>query len=188
LLHCILNPQGLINTDGDPSQGIGGYHGNANVPYCFVNLFGTNLTIDDANNDYAMALSHEIAEMTVDPLANLVNPEVCDPCGPNCQTVFIDYFDTGGNTSDLAGVSARICLQLLVNGIVKPAAATQCPAPSTHATTHRQRGCLAAGIGCGKGANADGRLEVFGLGVKRRPFVAQRAGLCRTADGPAGHL
>ena len=78
----ILNPPGVVNADADPSQGVGGYHGMANVPYCFVNVMGSGLTVKDDANVYALALSHEIAEMIVDPRADLANPEVCDPCLP----------------------------------------------------------------------------------------------------------
>ena len=45
----------------------GGYHsmtGNGN-PYCFVHMFGQNLTIADRGNVYVENLSHEIAEMAV---------------------------------------------------------------------------------------------------------------------------
>jgi intein/homing endonuclease len=78
----ILNPPGVVNTDADPSQGVGGYHGIANVPYCFVNVMGPGLTVKDEANLYALSLSHEVAEMAVDPRADSVNPEVCDPCVP----------------------------------------------------------------------------------------------------------
>ncbi len=78
----VLNPPGVVNTDADPSQGVGGYHGMANVPYAFVNIMGSGLTVKDEANRYALALSHEIAEMVVDPRADLGNPEVCDPCVP----------------------------------------------------------------------------------------------------------
>ena len=78
----VLNPAGVVNTDADPSQGVGGYHGMAKVPYAFVNVMGSGLTVKDEANVYALALSHEIAEMVVDPRADLGNPEVCDPCVP----------------------------------------------------------------------------------------------------------
>jgi hypothetical protein len=131
----VLNPQGMLNIDADPSQGIGGYHNFANVPYIFVNLFGQNLTVADQQQAYALALSHEMAEMVVDPQANLVNPEVCDPCGPNCQNVFVDYFDGAG--AYIATVQASgfppgpplFQYSFMINGIVRPASATQCPAP-----------------------------------------------------------
>jgi intein/homing endonuclease len=60
-----LNPQGVINTDADPAQGVGGYHNisSSGVPYAFVNVMGQGLTVDDKQDVYAVALSHEIAEM-----------------------------------------------------------------------------------------------------------------------------
>jgi len=126
----ILNPRGVVNTDADPTQGVGGYHGLASVPYCFVNAMGSGFTISDPQNLYALALSHEIAEMVVDPRANLANPEVCDPCGPNCQTAWIDYFDAQGA---YLGTSQRFppsfAYGFFINGIVRPDEATACPAP-----------------------------------------------------------
>src|SRR5712664_1341667 len=77
----VLNPPGIVNTDADMRKGIGGYHSIADVPYIFVNLSGQNFTIDDRTQLYALPLSHEIAELAVDPRADSVNPEVCDPCG-----------------------------------------------------------------------------------------------------------
>jgi len=87
-----LSPQGIVNTDADPTQGVLGYHSvsRSGVPYAFVNVMGDGLTIDDAKGYYALALSHEIAEMTVDPLANGSNPEVCDECLPPDQFLLGD--------------------------------------------------------------------------------------------------
>ncbi len=161
----VLNPQGVVNKDGDPGKGIGGYHWKASVPYCFVNVSGKNLTVADPTNLYAMALSHEIAEMAVDPLANLVNPEVCDPCGPNCQTVFVDYFDNGANYIDTTQtLPPAFAYNFYINGIVKPSAARQCPAPATACDYSPPKGVALMGA-VGGGRNADGRLEVFGLGL-----------------------
>lgn len=86
----ILNPPGVTNTDADPGQGVGGYHGMAQVPYAFVNALGSSFTVRDEANLYALALSHEIAEMVVDPRADLGNPEVCDPCVPGSEVVLGD--------------------------------------------------------------------------------------------------
>lgn len=136
----VLNPQAAINADAQASQGIGGYHKHANLPYAFINVMGSGLTIADTDQFYALALSHEIAEMTVDMLANLKNPEVCDPCGPNCQNVFIDYFDDIGGyiqTVQAAGFPPGpppFTYSFYINGIVQPASATSCPAPSTACT------------------------------------------------------
>jgi hypothetical protein len=126
----ILNPPGVVNTDADPSQGVGGYHGIAQVPYAFVNVMGSGLTVKDEANLYALALSHEIAEMTVDPRADLGNPEIADPCGPNCQTVWIDYFNNaGGYIQTSQAFPPPFDYAFFINAIVQPQAATQCPAP-----------------------------------------------------------
>ena len=126
----LLNPQGVVNTDADPSQGVGGYHGFANVPYCFVNVSGTGLTVKDEANVYALALSHEIAEMDVDPRADLGNPEICDGCGPNCQQVWIDYFNNaGGYVQTVQAFPPPFDYAFFINAIVRPASATMCPAP-----------------------------------------------------------
>ncbi|MCI4322104.1 MAG: hypothetical protein L3K05_07360, partial [Thermoplasmata archaeon] len=66
----ILNPPGPLNTDADPGRGVLGYHGLAAVPYAFVNVMGTGLTVSDPADLYALALSHELAELAVDPSAN----------------------------------------------------------------------------------------------------------------------
>ncbi len=127
-----LNPQGVANTDADPSQGVGGYHGSASVPYCFVNVMGTSLTVKDEANVYALALSHEIAEMVVDPRADLGNPEVCDGCGPNCQQVWIDYFNNAGTyIQTLQAFPPPFDYAFFINAIVQPASATMCPAPGS---------------------------------------------------------
>jgi hypothetical protein len=77
-------PVGVINTDADP-QYYGGYHLTIHdtYPYCVVNVntfSGSNLTIKDADNHFALALSHEVTEMIVNPYARDDVPEVCDPC------------------------------------------------------------------------------------------------------------
>ncbi len=126
----ILNPPGLVNTDADASKGVGGYHNLANVPYAFVNVMGSNITVRDEADLYALALSHEIAEMTVDPRADLVNPEISDPCGPNCQAVWIDYFDGSGTyLRTVQSFPPPFAYSFFINAIVRPNAATQCPAP-----------------------------------------------------------
>jgi hypothetical protein len=128
----VLNPVGPLNTDADASRGVLGYHGKASVPYAFVNLLGPGLAIPDPDDLFALALSHEIAEMTVDPSADLANPEVCDPCGPNCQSPIRAYFDA---TAAFLGGSSQFPppfdYGFFLNAIVEPSSATQCPAPSS---------------------------------------------------------
>ena len=63
----VLNPLGMVNTSGSLSNGVGGYHSKANVIYIFVNVAGQSLAISDPPFDYAGSVSHEIAEMVVDP-------------------------------------------------------------------------------------------------------------------------
>jgi hypothetical protein len=100
----VLNPPGVTNTDGDPAQGVGGYHDAVLVPwinlpqpqispYCFVNVSRAALTIDDRADAYVQTLSHEIAEMAVDPPASWPNPEVCDACAGNCGPEWRSFFE-----------------------------------------------------------------------------------------------
>jgi hypothetical protein len=77
-------PQQISDSNGAVS-GNSGYHGIANVPYAVWGVDATGLTLADQPDVYAMVISHEIAEMIVDPQANLSNPEVCDPCCINCE-------------------------------------------------------------------------------------------------------
>jgi hypothetical protein len=87
-----LNPQGVVNTDADASQGVLGYHGMSSlgIPYAFVNVMGQGLTVEDQQDVYALALSHEIAEATVDPKADGSNVEVSDPCVPPGEIILGD--------------------------------------------------------------------------------------------------
>jgi hypothetical protein len=127
---AILNPPGVINTAADPSQGVLGYHGKSEVPYVFVNVFGSGLTIGDANDDYAEALSHEIAEMAVDPAADLVNPEVCDPCAGNCNNLYLAFFNaSGAYLGSAQTLPPGFAYSFFTSTVAKPSAAASCPAP-----------------------------------------------------------
>lgn len=127
---AVLSPPGVANTDAQ--NGVLGYHGQANLPYIFGNVVGQAFTLDDADDAYALVVSHELAEMTVDPSANLANPEVCDGCGPNCQTVFRDYFGASGAYLETSqAFPPGPAYGYFINAIVQPASATQCPAPDT---------------------------------------------------------
>jgi hypothetical protein len=85
------------------SGGIGansGYHGFARapgIPYIVLGVHGDNLTLADRSDCYAMGVSHEIAEMIVDPRAHDANPEVCDPCCMNCSEKFYRAYFTAAN-------------------------------------------------------------------------------------------
>lgn len=100
-----------------------GYHSmthNGN-PYCFCRVFAHNLTITDRNNAYAGTLSHEIAEMVVDPKADLSNPEVCDACFGNCKNEQFDLFDSGGKF--IGGTStppSAPTFSFFINSIIQP--------------------------------------------------------------------
>ncbi len=122
-----LNPQGVVNTDADATQGVLGYHNlsSSGVPYAFVNVMGIGLTVDDKQDVYAVALSHEIAEMTGDPRADGSNPELCDSCAGNCSVDYRNYFDSKGNW---LGGSATPGYAFFIDGIATPASVAQCPA------------------------------------------------------------
>ncbi|HEV2138399.1 MAG TPA: hypothetical protein VGR53_06125 [Nitrososphaerales archaeon] len=128
-----LNPQGVVNTDADVNQGVLGYHNVSpgGIPYDFVNVMGQGLTIRDEQNSYALALSHEIVEALVDPAANGSNPEVSDNCSGNCNVEFRNYFDA--NDVWLGG-SPGPNYEFFTAGCVKPANASQCPAPVSACT------------------------------------------------------
>jgi hypothetical protein len=125
-----LNPQGVVNSDADPTQGVLGYHNvsAAGVPYAFVNVMGQGLTLSDQQDAYALALSHEIAEMTVDPRADGSNPEVCDECAGNCNVDYRNYF--GANGAWLGG-SPTGGYAFFIDGIATPASVAKCPAPQS---------------------------------------------------------
>ena len=145
----VLNPPGVINLDA-VSEGFSGYHGelilnsagggfgtggSAPVPYCYVNVTGQNLTVADRNRHYATTLSHEVAEMTVDPFASHTNPEVCDGCAANCLKTadWHSFFalDTAGNYS-YAGSNKGILelpFDFYIAAIAKPSNMGNCPAP-----------------------------------------------------------
>ena len=125
-----LSPTGVLNTDAPVDQGVLGYHGKATVPYAFVNALGSGFQLADPTDLFALALSHEIAEMVVDPAADGSNPECCDGCGPNCQAVLRDYFDAGGLYLKTGTTfPPEIPYALFINAIAQPSMANQCPAP-----------------------------------------------------------
>jgi hypothetical protein len=128
----IMNPVQITDTDA-PRDTIGGYHNKANLPYCLINMFGTGVTVQDKEFAYAEVLSHEIAEMTVDPDANQTNPEVCDPCAGNCNNSWVDVF--GGANNAYLQTSRDNALppdfSFYVAGIVQPASSGLCPPPDS---------------------------------------------------------
>jgi len=112
----------------------GGYHDLANGPFATFGVYATGLTLADQVDQYAMVVSHEIAEAIVDPKVDHVNPEVGDPCCENCYhasnfyRAYFDAFNTylGTNQTSPPGGFAFAYYAAVV---VKPAGGGDCPAP-----------------------------------------------------------
>jgi hypothetical protein len=128
---AIPNPLGVVNTSGSLANGTYGYHGFAKVPYLIVNMRGSGVSVADKEQFYATNLSHEMAEMTVDPTTDGANPEVCDACGPNCQSTIIDFFKLDGTYlgSEQWPTQPAYSFDLQLNAIVRPRSSGSCPAP-----------------------------------------------------------
>jgi hypothetical protein len=124
----IASPPG-VSGEGVPPNG--GYHLKANIPYIVTGVHSIGLTVKDADDFFALGVSHEIAEVVVDPNAVISNPEVCDPCD-NCYDGFAIrlYFDNDGNYlgSNHDRPPGGFNYDYFICGIVKPAAAGRCPA------------------------------------------------------------
>ena len=123
----VVTPQGVnaANVGGNA-----GYHSKANVPYVVAGVWATGLTLADVPDVYAMVVSHEIAEMIVDPNVGGGDPEVCDPCDLNCNNLTRCYFDATDNflgSNQLTPPSGFI-FSYYVCAVVKPDGATNCPA------------------------------------------------------------
>ena len=123
----VLNPLGVVNTDADAGQGVLGYHlrSPSGVPYAFVNVLGSGLTVSDQQDYFALALSHEIVEMTVDPRADGSNPETSDQCSGNCGVEIRNYFTLAG---EWTGSSPSPGYGFFTCGVVKPSEVSRCPA------------------------------------------------------------
>ncbi len=128
---AVPNPLGVVNTSGSLASGTYGYHGFAKVPYLIVNMRGSGVSVSDKEQFYATNLSHEMAEMTVDPTTDGANPEVCDACGPNCQSTVIDFFKLDGTYlgSEQWPTQPAYSFDLQLNAIVRPRSSGSCPAP-----------------------------------------------------------
>ena len=121
-------PGGVTANDVGPNTG---YHGFTTIPFIVAGLGNaTNLTLQDKADVYAMVVSHEIAEMVVDPTTDFVNPEVCDPCDLNCNNLTRVYFDKEDNFlgANQASPPSGFTFDYYICGIVKSAAAGNCPA------------------------------------------------------------
>jgi hypothetical protein len=124
ILHNTAAANSPTNTDGTGSTL--GYHSSTGHghPYCYCRAFGQNLTVADKRQLYAGALSHEIAEMTVDPIPRLENPEVCDGCFGNCSNFHFNLFD--GNSTFIGGTNNPTTVStpftFFINSIIQPGA------------------------------------------------------------------
>ena len=130
----IVFPPGLTGT-GTNTSAIGdnsGFHDRANVAYVAVGVFHTGLTVQDVADVYAMVVSHEMAEMVIDPNVDHSNPEVCDPCDVNCNNLTRIYLD--GSDSFLGANQnsppSGFNFAYYICAVVKPSGASSCPAPS----------------------------------------------------------
>jgi hypothetical protein len=126
--HCIFVPV----PPGVSAASVGensGYHFKANIPYIVAGVT-TGLTLADSADVYAMVVSHEIAEMVVDPNANGNNPEVCDPCDINCSNLTRCYFDASDNFlgSNQNSPPGGFTFSYYTCAVVKQAGAAKCPA------------------------------------------------------------
>jgi hypothetical protein len=110
--------------------GNGGYHWKADIPYIAAGVYWTGLTLADVPDQYAMVVSHEIAEMVVDPSVGGGDPEVCDHCDLNCGILHRLYFDAQDNFlgSNSAFPPGGFNYAYYICAIVKPAGASDCPA------------------------------------------------------------
>jgi hypothetical protein len=123
----VVSPDGVSAKYVDPNSG---YHGNAHVPYIVAGISATHLTIADHADVYAMVVSHEIAEMIVDPKTVGGNPEVCDPCDLNCGNLTRCYFNRSGTYlgANQHATPGGFTFAYYVCAVVKPAGASNCPA------------------------------------------------------------
>lgn len=125
---AIVAPDGVSAADVSANCG---YHGLATVPYTVIGVHDTALTLRDLTDSYAMAVSHELAELVVDPRGDHHNPEVCDPCDLNCGSAHRAYFDEHGEyMGSAAELLAAFRFAFYTCAVVKPAGAGRCPAPA----------------------------------------------------------
>jgi hypothetical protein len=127
----IISPQGLSTPEVGANSG---YHDLADRPFIVAGVFTQGLTLDDTSDVYAMVISHEMAEMIVDPLVDGQNPEVCDPCDINCGNLTRVYFD---NFDNFLGINQNsppsgFSFTYYICAIAKPAGAADCPASAAN--------------------------------------------------------
>ena len=88
--------------------------------------------MQDEQDTYAMVVSHEVAELIVDPRVDHANPEVCDPCDLNCgaQNLNRAYFDAQNKyLGTVSALPPTFNFSYYMCAVVKPAGASGCPAP-----------------------------------------------------------
>jgi hypothetical protein len=112
----------------------GGYHDIANGPYAVFGIFTTGLTLADQVDQYAMVISHEVAEAIIDPQADHSNPEVGDPCCENCYhggNFYRAYFDAFNNYlgTNQQSPPGGFNFAYYTAVVVKPEGGGDCPAP-----------------------------------------------------------
>ncbi len=124
---ALVSPQGV---SGGSVGGNSGYHGKASVVYTIFGVFSTGLTLQDLPDVYAMVVSHEIAELVVDPNVDNNNPEVCDPCDINCGPLHRCYFDVNNHyLGSTQALPPAYSFSYYICAVVKEAGASSCPAP-----------------------------------------------------------
>jgi hypothetical protein len=123
----VVVPQGVTARNVGANAG---YHSKADIPYIVTGVFADGLTLADNADSYAMVISHEIAEMIVDPSVNGNSPEVCDPCDLNCGPLTRCYFDADNNflEANQSTPPGGPAFSYYTCGVVKPASASDCPA------------------------------------------------------------
>jgi len=124
---AIVSPQGM---NGTGVGGNSGYHSKANAVYTIFGVFATGIGLQDLGDVYAMVVSHEIAELVVDPNVDGQNPEVCDPCDINCGPLHRCYFDASDNfLGATATLPPAFAFSYYICAVVNTAGAASCPAP-----------------------------------------------------------
>lgn len=123
----VICPQGISAHD---VGGNAGYHGIADIPYIVAGVYDTGLTLQDQADVYAMVISHEMAEMVVDPKVDGQNPEVCDPCDINCNNLTRVYFDAEDNFLGINQSSppGGFAFDYYICAVVKAEGSANCPA------------------------------------------------------------
>jgi hypothetical protein len=130
----VLNPPELTNVAGNRKERVYGYHGFADVPFCFVNVRGRGLQVSDEDHFFALPLSHEVAEMAADPRVGNDDPEICDACSSNFQDPYIAYFDADAvyiDTRPLAFGPPPGEYAFFISAVTTPDWVTARPAPAS---------------------------------------------------------